>query len=94
MIQPLIDIANLDDPNPQVIWWERVDKRFLIEVRETDQFGIGQFLIFDLLNNNKCIFGPEDVGLSFGGVYGPDPIDIEEWKMNALHIIDNLNGNN
>ena len=70
-----------------IVWWGKLDKRYLIEVRRTSTRTANLF-IFDHSKNDEELFCIE-VNLSYGARVGPDVADIAEWKEKVMKFIDN-----
>ncbi|OGD30034.1 hypothetical protein A2833_02935 [Candidatus Azambacteria bacterium RIFCSPHIGHO2_01_FULL_44_55] len=88
MSQPLLSWDSADDTvHPQLVWRNKLDNRYLIEVHRTDGYS-GKLYIFDHDKNDQEIFSL-DVGLSYGATFGPDVADVQEWQEKALDFIDN-----
>ena len=70
--------------NPQIIWGSTLDDRYEVQVVRLAPY-IGKLTIRD---DGEEIFS-QQVGLSYGAVFGPDVSDIAEWQEIAANFIDN-----
>ena len=88
MSQPLLPWESEDTRHPQLVWRDKLDNRYLIEVRRIAGYR-GTLYVFDHQRDDQEIFCWE-VGLSFGAWFGPaDTTDVQEWEEKVLDFIDN-----
>lgn len=73
--------------HPQLVWRSKLDNRYLIEVHRTDD-SHGKLYVFDHNKGDQEIFSQE-VGLSYGAMFGPDVADVNEWQEKVLDFVDN-----
>lgn len=89
----------------RLVWWSRLDGRYQVEVHRLDenlakQLGVsmpdqetagyrGVLCIFDHAEEDKLL-GLERVGLSYGAIFGPDIMDVQEWQAKIIDFIDNV----
>lgn len=91
MIQPIVPLANWDDndsKHERLVWWNRLDGKFQIEVQRISDY-TGILVIFDHVNEDNVIHR-EDVGLAYGAIMGPDVDDVRKWEDKACDIVDAL----
>jgi hypothetical protein len=74
------------DDKGRVVWRSRVDKRYQVEVQRIDERN-GHLCIFDRDDNDRLIF-EEEVGLSYGAIFGADADDVFIWGKIVLQAID------
>jgi hypothetical protein len=101
--EPVVPLADWDDNNsshPRLVWWSRFDRRFQVEVHRTGELPvIGDLPVIDVFNSHGvlCIFDhqnkdkllkSEEVGLSYGAVFGADVADVEEWREKVSEFVD------
>lgn len=105
-VEPLArwETEEITDPG-RLVWWSRLDNRYQIEVHRLDEdladkLGIdmsdqetqgyrGVLCIFDH-EQEDALLGIERVGLSYGAMFGPDVMDVEEWQMKVVNFVDNV----
>ncbi len=86
MANPLAVWDDNHSAHPNLVWWSRLDHRFQIEVQRVDNYA-AKLIIFDHLNENAELLC-EDVGLSYGALFGPDVSDVDEWQNRCMKFID------
>lgn len=74
------------ESSESVVWRSQLDDRYLIEVVRTGE-RTANLRVFDHTNNDAVLL-TEDVGLSYGAVFGPDVEDVSDWKDRVLRLID------
>ncbi|UDL15962.1 hypothetical protein QEH42_gp256 [Microbacterium phage Pumpernickel] len=69
------------------IWSATLDKKWLVEVtgHEDSQYR-GTLTIKD---GDEVVF-TQEVGVSYGAMFGPDVDDVATWQTIAINYIDNL----
>jgi hypothetical protein len=70
--------------SPQIIWASTLDNRYEVQVVRLAPY-IGKLTIRD---DGEEIFS-QQIGLSYGAVFGPDVSDIAGWQKIAANFIDN-----
>lgn len=89
MVKPIV--PRKDDgtfTHKDIVWWSRLDKRYLVEVRRSKRGTYtADLFIFDCCDNYKELKHFE-VGLSYGARFGPDAADIAEWRGKVADFID------
>jgi len=86
-------LAAWDDDNsshPSLVWWSRLDGRYLVEVHRTGNYSATLY-IFDHHNGDALIHREENIGLAYGARFGPDVDDVSLWQEKAAEVVDNLN---
>lgn len=74
--------------NQNVVWWNRLDNRFQIEVRRSDEDAYkGELIIFDHDKEDEVIH-EEQVGLMYGAMFGPDMADVALWQDKSVEAVD------
>ncbi|MEE9214656.1 MAG: hypothetical protein V3U54_07655 [Thermodesulfobacteriota bacterium] len=71
-----------------IIWWSKLDNRFLIQVRRLRE-NEATMCIFDHDNDDEMM-SCEQVSLAYGAIYGPDVADIATWQERAVEIVDHF----
>lgn len=82
-------LSNWDDEkskNPKVVWWGKLDERYLVEVVRINLERATLF-IFDHKDQNRLLH-QEDTLLSFGAVFGPDINDVKRWEDRVIEVVD------
>lgn len=74
-----------DDQTGRLVWFDRLDQRWQLEVHREDHDGV--LYIFDHDNEDKLVFR-KPVGLSYGAVFGPDAGDVAYWQDIAINFVD------
>lgn len=69
-----------------VVWWTRLDNRYLIEAVRTDD-SHGQLRVFDHDNDDRLLLD-ESVGFAYAAMFGPDVDDVAAWTDRALYVAD------
>ncbi|MFZ1075687.1 MAG: hypothetical protein WAN50_04930 [Minisyncoccia bacterium] len=86
---PIVRFESEDVP-AGVVWWSRLDGRYLVEVRRLSDYQ-GLFVVFDHKDNDRVI-DREEVGLSYEAAYGPDVADVDFWREKAAEVVDGIGG--
>jgi len=74
-----------------LIWWNRLDNRYSVEVQEDNKDKYkGTLCIFDHNDGDKLIYS-QPVGVAYGAMFGADMADVNAWCTTAIQIIDSLN---
>ena len=68
-----------------VVWVGTLDNRYTVTVIRTRPYH-GELSI----REGDQILLREDVGLSYGALFGPDVSDVAEWQQRAVEFIDTL----
>ncbi|OGY65837.1 MAG: hypothetical protein A3A16_02105 [Candidatus Harrisonbacteria bacterium RIFCSPLOWO2_01_FULL_44_18] len=84
--RPLIPWDSEDANHPKLIWRNKIDKRFLIEVRRAGNYSAKLF-IFDHQKNDRPI-ACWRVSLAYGAMFGPEVADVNEWQEKVVNFID------
>jgi hypothetical protein len=87
MKRPIMKWDDTEEYKDEVIWWTRLDDRYLIETRRTGD-SKADLVIFDRDRDFEEIFC-EEVGLMYGAMFGPDVSDVGEWQEKAVDFVDN-----
>lgn len=74
-----------DDAAEWVVWCERLDGRYLVEVVDDDNGA--RLRVYDH-DEGETLVAEEAVVLSYGAVFGPDVGDIEVWRETAVRLVD------
>jgi hypothetical protein len=88
-VTPLANWDTEDTPYEEgLIWWSRLDGKYQIEVHGIeDKTHTGKLYIFDHDNDNNVLH-EEEVGLSYGAVFGPDVSDVNTWQKRVVELVD------
>lgn len=70
-------------PEAQEIWKCTLDGRYEVKVVRTGQYSG----LLTISENNETKF-QEEVGLSYGAIFGPDSDDVELWESIAIDAVD------
>lgn len=77
-----------DELAPSVVWFSRLDGRYLVEVVRDEEDGNSGFLrVFDHENDDKLLLNNR-TGLSYGAAFGPDVADVAAWQEAVIRAID------
>lgn len=87
MAEPLLPWESNSRNHPQLVWREKLDNRYLVEVRRTGS-NTGVLYVFDHDRGDPEIASWE-VSLSYRAQFGPDVADIEDWQEKVIDFIDN-----
>jgi len=71
--------------NHHVVWWGKLDERYLIEVRRVCPY-IGHLYIFNHADNDREIAN-WTVTISYNARFGPDVADVAEWQDTVENYI-------
>lgn len=91
MSEVVTPIMRWDDERPftdEVVWWTRLDDRYLVEVRRVLGYA-GRLYMFDRIENDRLVHS-EGVSLSYGARFGPDAGDVAYWQEIALGVADGV----
>lgn len=84
-------IATWDDDHasdPRLVWWSRLDRRYLVEVVRCPGTGDSATLrVFDHERADRALLS-EPVSLAFGARFGPDVADVAAWQCRAIEVVD------
>lgn len=88
-LTPLMEWDSQEAFKGDVIWWNRLDGRYQIEVRRTEADAPfpGWLCIFDHSSGDKLVF-EQGVNLIAGAIFGPDVSDVALWQQMALDYAD------
>jgi hypothetical protein len=87
-LQPLSTWEDDGGPSKGVVWFSKLDNRYLVEVVRTGQYS-GKLRIFDKEKGFECLLD-EETGLSYGALFGPDISDVYGWQDRVTDFVDNL----
>lgn len=88
MAKPL---ANWDDEQqtpPGVVWWSKLDNRYIVEVQRKDG-DTGTLYVFDHEDGDKEIFS-QSVVFMYGAAFGPDAEQVGEWMDIGANAVDSF----
>ena len=77
----------MDDHQPIEIWRNRIDNKYDVYVERVLGDAYKGILKVDLEGNN--LFS-KDVSISYGGPFGPDAGDVNQWADWACEFVDSL----
>lgn len=86
-------LAPWDDDHwsdPRVLWWARLDERYLVEARLLPGRR-ALLLAFDHLSSDALVIR-QVVRLVGEPRYGPDPDDVDDWQRRAIRWVDGQAG--
>ncbi|MEK7089832.1 MAG: hypothetical protein AAB920_03375 [Patescibacteria group bacterium] len=88
MAKPLLPWNRLKTAtHPQLVWWIKMDHRFLVEVHRTLSDS-DRLHVFDHERNDNEILC-WDIGCSYGAEQKPSDSNINAWKEGIADFIDN-----
>jgi hypothetical protein len=85
--KPLVQWEDNEIFNPDVVWFTRVDGRYLVEVRDQGETQPMSYRIYDHQEGDKEVYR-QDVNPIQRAIFGVDVSDVSEWQETALHVID------
>lgn len=83
---PLVDWTDDASRHPSVLWWSRLDGRFLVEARAIPA-GRALLLVFDMAHGAAPV-GRVVIATRGNPRYGPDPDDVDDFCARAIAIVD------
>jgi hypothetical protein len=69
-----------------VVWNSKLDNRYNCEVKRISDYK-GQLTVLDEENGELIL--NEEVGLSYGSMFGPDIADLQLWQDMIIKAVDN-----
>lgn len=85
-IQPVMRWNDDREFTDTVVWWSRLDSRYLVEVRRLEPYK-GKLYIFDRKSDYRLVHSQE-VSFMFDAIFGPDVDDVNTWQVIALDYAD------
>lgn len=70
----------------EVIWESNLDNRYDCKVTRNLEY-TGQLKVLDTETNQVLL--DEEVFLSHGAFFGPDALDIQDWRDKIIAVVDN-----
>lgn len=69
---------------PGIIWYSVLDQKYVVTVTRRDEYH-AEWTISDAAGH---LLKTEEVGLSYGALFGPDVGDVDEWQRQAMAYAD------
>lgn len=68
-----------------IVWESDLDNQYTCKVTRIDESN-GTLTVVDKAEGNVLLC--EAVTLSYGSVFGPDPIDVLDWQDRCIRVVD------
>ena len=89
MTKPVTKFADAEQEFPEfVVWGAVLDERYQIEVIRLNDYS-AELRIFDHEAEDLLVHS-EQVGLSYGAIFGPDTSDVADWQEKSALFVDSL----
>lgn len=72
--------------NKELVWKQTLDNKYRCYVERKDSHN-GVLKIDTMAGQNLY---SNDVTISFGGTFGPDFLDVEQWQQTCIEFVDSL----
>jgi hypothetical protein len=67
-----------------IIWYSVLDQTYIVTVRRIDEY----HATYEIADKAGSPLHSEEVGLSYGALFGPDMGDVAEWQEQAIAFAD------